>query len=352
MKLFFSETQKDHQPRQYMVHGRVINPLENPNRLDLLAGALVDKARCTRAVPTDHGRDAILKVHDPGYVQFLETIWDDWQTLPNHGPEVWPNVHPYRGAGPALGRREPPRTTGVIGRTGWYMGDLSCALAEGTWRAAYASAQTALAATQAVLDGDAVAFGLCRPPGHHAYVDRTSGFCFLNNAAIAAETLRTRHPRVAILDFDTHHGDGTQAIFYERSDILYASLHTDPSAYYPHYAGYADETGAGPGEGANLNLPLPQGAGDQAFLAAVDGLVEAVRRHGSEALVISAGWDAHEADPLSKLTVSLDAYPRTAEKLARLNLPTVILQEGGYALDVIVEAAPQFVTAFMGTHRP
>src|SRR5262249_19599310 len=129
------------------------------------------------------------------------------------------------------------------GRAGWYMGDLSCAIMEGTFRAAYASAQTAIAGAQEILSGAAVSYSLCRPPGHHAYPDRCSGFCYLNNAAIAAEVLRHRFRRVAILDFDTHHGDGTQAIFYARNDVFYGSVHTEPSAYYPHFAGYADETG-------------------------------------------------------------------------------------------------------------
>ena len=159
------------------------------------------------------------------------------------------------------------------------MGDMSCATMEGTFRAAYASAQTAIAGAEEMLSGARAAFSLCRPPGHHAYADRCSGFCYLNNAAIAAEVLRRKFPRVAIIDFDTHHGDGTQAIFYDRGDVFYGSVHTDPSAYYPHFAGYADETGAGAGEGANLNLPLPFGADDAAFIAANARLVRC--RHGA-----------------------------------------------------------------------
>ena len=193
------------------------------------------------------------------------------------------------------------------------MGDMSCATMEGTFRAAYASAQTAIAGAEEVLAGARAAFSLCRPPGHHAYADRCSGFCYLNNAAIAAEVLRRKFQRVAIIDFDTHHGDGTQAIFYDRADVFYGSVHTDPSAYYPHFAGYADETGAGAGEGANLNLPLPFGADDAAFIAANARLCEAVTAHRSEALVLSAGWDAHRDDPLSKLAVSTDAYARIGE---------------------------------------
>jgi acetoin utilization deacetylase AcuC-like enzyme len=201
--------------------------------------------------------------------------------LPNHGPEVLPNVHPYRGASASFAGRGQPRVSGIVGRAGWYMGDLSCAL-EGTFRAAYASAQTAIAGAQEILSGAAVTYSLCRPPGHHAYADRCSGFCYLNNAAIAAEVLRGRFQRVAILDFDTHHGDGTQAVFYARSDVFYGSVHTEPSAYYPHFAGYPDEIGTSPGEGANVNLPLPFGADDAVFIAAN------AKAHGAEALILSA----------------------------------------------------------------
>jgi acetoin utilization deacetylase AcuC-like enzyme len=349
MKLFFSDTQLAHQPTQYMVHGRIVDPFENPNRATTLIESL-QAVGLERAEPADFGRAPILKVHADHYVAFLEEAYARFMELPNHGPEVLPNVHPYRGASSAYADRGPPRVTGIIGRAGWYMGDLSCATMRGTFRAAYASAQTAIAGAEEVKGGAAAAFSLCRPPGHHAYADRCSGFCYLNNAAIAAEALRARFQRVAIVDFDTHHGDGTQAIFYVRADVLYGSVHTDPSAYYPHFAGYADETGTGAGEGANLNLPLPWGADDTAFIAANARLAAAVTAHGSEALVLSAGWDAHRDDPLSKLAVSTDAYARIGELYARLGLPTLIVQEGGYSLPAIAAASRAFVGAFRAAH--
>jgi acetoin utilization deacetylase AcuC-like enzyme len=222
---------------------------------------------------------------------------------------------------------------------------------EGTYRSAYASAQSAIAAAEAVRGGEAASFALCRPPGHHAYSDRASGFCYFNNAAIVAEILRKTYSRVAIIDFDTHHGDGTQAIFYRRGDVFYGSVHTDPSAYYPHFAGYADERGAGEGEGCNFNIPLAPGCGDDEFLAAVKRLSEAVVRFRAEAMVISAGWDAHRDDPLSKLAVTGDAYGRIGEILAGLGLPSVIVQEGGYSLAAVAEAAPNFIQGFQAARR-
>lgn len=345
MKLFFSETQLAHRPKQYMVHGRIVEPFENPNRATTLLERL-GALGLERTEPNDFGFEPILSVHADHYVAFLEEAFDRFMELPNHGPEVLPNVHPYRGASASLGVRERPRPAGILGRAGWYIGDLSCAMMEGTFRAAYASAQTAVAGAEALIAGSRAAYALCRPPGHHAYADRASGFCYLNNAAIAAEVLRHSFERVGIIDFDTHHGDGTQAIFYARADVFYGSVHTDPSAYYPHYAGYAEETGAGEGEGATLNLPLEQGSSDDAFVEANQRLALALRAHGAEALVISAGWDAHKADPLSRLDVTTDAYARLGELWGELGLPTLVVQEGGYSLAAVAEAAPTFVGAF------
>ena len=333
-----------------MVHGRVVDPFENPNRAPTLIAAL-EGAGLERSKPADFGRAPILAVHADHYVAFLEEAYARFMELPNHGPEVLPNVHPYRAAASlSYGDRGRPRVTGIIGRAGWYMGDLSCATMEGTFRAAYASAQTAIAGAEEVLGGSPAAFSLCRPPGHHAYTDRCSGFCYLNNAAIAAEVLRRGFERVAIVDFDTHHGDGTQQIFYARGDVFYGSVHTDPSASYPHFAGYADETGTGAGEGANLNLPLPFGADDVTFIEANAKLCAPVKAFRADALVISAGWDAHRDDPLSKLAVSTAAYARLGELYGRLGLPTLIVQEGGYSLHAIGEASGAFMRAFRATH--
>jgi acetoin utilization deacetylase AcuC-like enzyme len=348
MRFFFDETQLDHRPTQYMVHGRIVAPFENPNRAETLIGAL-EKLGLERRQPADAGIAPIHAVHADHYVSFLAEAFRLFQQLPNAGPEVLPNIHPYVAAGADYAPRGKPRVTGIIGRAGWYFGDLSCATTEGTYRSAYASAQSAIAAAEAVRGGEASSFALCRPPGHHAYIDRASGFCYFNNAAIAAEILRKRYDRVAILDFDTHHGDGTQAIFYRRNDVFFASTHTDPSAYYPHFAGYADERGAGAGEGFNLNLPLAPGCGDEEFLTAVKRLADAVARFRAEALVVSAGWDAHRDDPLSKLAVTGDAYGRIGEIVAALRLPTVIVQEGGYSLAAVAEAAPNFVQGLLGT---
>lgn len=345
MNLYFSDTQLAHKPTQFMMHGRIVAPFETPERASALVTALVGIG-LTSLTPRDHGREAILAVHADHYVRFLETAYQRFSALSPRGPEVWPNVHPYRGAGPDLAHRPPPRVTGIIGQAGWYMGDMACATMEGSFAAAYASAQAAINGADDIVDGAPASFALCRPPGHHAYSDRASGFCFLNNAAIAAERLRRRFSRVAIIDFDTHHGDGTQAIFYRRNDVFYASVHTDPSAYYPYFAGYGDEIGDGEGRGFTLNLPLAPGADDRAFAAANQTLAQAVKAFGAEALVISAGWDAHGEDPLSKLKVTTAGFSQIGAIWGSLRLPSVIVQEGGYSLIAGAAAAPAFLTAF------
>lgn len=345
MKLFFSERQLAHQPQQYMVHGQLVHAFENNDRATTLLAALAD-ADLQPLEPKDYGIAPALEVHADHFLDFLQTAHTEFMNLPNAGPEVLPNIHAYVGSTPALRPRGKPRPTGIIGRAGWYVGDLSAVIMKGTWESALVSAHAAVSAADAVLEGAKAAFALCRPPGHHAYVDRASGFCFLNNAAIAAERLRSRYARVAILDFDTHHGDGTQAIFYERDDVFFGSVHTDPSAYYPHYLGYADEVGSGRGEGYNLNRPLAFGSDDSAFIDANGDIIEAALKFGAEAVVISAGWDAHYRDPLSKLKVTTDAYARIGEIYGKLACPIVIVQEGGYSLEAIAESVRTFTQAF------
>lgn len=345
MDFFFSDKQLAHQPTQYMVHGKLIHAFENPDRATTLIRSM-QGAGLTLVEPPAADLAPILAVHADHYLEFLRVAHADFMALPNHGPEVLPNVHPYRAADAAFTPRGKPKTTGIIGRAGWYVGDLSAVIAEGTYASSIASAEAAIAATRTVMDDAAASFALCRPPGHHAYVDRASGFCFLNNAAIAAEMLRKVWNRVAILDFDTHHGDGTQAIFYSRADVFFGSVHTDPSAYYPHFIGYADETGAGAGEGANLNIPLAYGSDDDTFVEANRRIIAAALARGAEALVLSAGWDAHHLDPLSKLAVTTEAYTRIGDLYGKIGLPTVIIQEGGYSLQAVGEASLAFMTAF------
>lgn len=350
MKLFFDDTQLAHQPQQFMIAGRIVASFEVPDRARRMAEGLATIG-LTLEAPADFGRTVIDQVHCSHYVDFLTSAYDQFMALPNCGPEVLASVFPYAGVGADLAPRPAARPQSIVGRAGWYMGGMSVTIGEGTWRASYASAQAAIAAAATVRDGAMEAMALCRPPGHHAAADRAAGFCYLNNAALAAEVLRTRFDKVAILDFDTHHGDGTQAIFYRRSDVFYGSVHTDPAVYYPFFIGYADETGFGAGEGANLNIPLPARSRDDAFIDANRELIVRALAAGAQALVISAGWDAHRDDPLSLLDVGTEAFAVLGDLYGEIPLPTVIVQEGGYSLSAIADIAPAFVRSFMNERK-
>jgi len=226
------------------------------------------------------------------------------------------------------------------------MADTACPISAETFDSACWSAWSAVAAVEAVLSGERAAYALCRPPGHHAFADVAGGFCFLNNSAIAAQHFRQSAARVAILDVDLHHGNGTQGIFYARGDVLTVSLHADPERFYPFFWGYASERGEGPGLGCNLNLPLPRKSGDEAFLGALDAGLKRISAFAPDALVIALGLDAFEGDPFGGLSVTTPGFARIAERIATLELPTTIVQEGGYLCDALSANLTSFLAAY------
>ncbi|MEH2529038.1 acetoin utilization deacetylase AcuC-like enzyme [Bradyrhizobium sp. AZCC 1588] len=348
MKIISSPVQTRYDPQQIMLRGKMVKPVEQPERLRILAQSLAEDGH-EAVEPDAHSLDHVRRVHDPQYVDFLSSAYAEWRKLPEAGIEVIPNTHHYRNAaqvGQPPGR--PSQT--IVGRAGWYVSDLNCAIGEGTWEAIEASARSAIHAAQLVIRGERSAFAACRPPGHHAYRDQAAGFCYINNAAVVADILTSAFDRVAVIDFDTHHGDGTQSIFYDRDDVFVGSVHTNPANYYPFFIGYPDERGSGKGEGYNLNLPLEPGAGNDEFVAACASLSDAAANAGCRALVLSAGWDAHQQDPLSRLRISDGAFQRIGEIFGAMRLPTVIVQEGGYSLDVIASAPRRFVAGFCSRH--
>ncbi len=306
---------------------------EVPQRASVLlaavraAGALVRPAR-------PHGEQPLAAVHDRELLDYLATIWADWTDggyPAGHGrPRVVPYVFPTEGLLAGLPLRSP---AAVHGRAGRFCYDTMTLVGPGSWEAIRAAADCALTAADLVAGGARAAYALCRPPGHHAGRAAFGGSCYLNNAAIAAQRLRTAGAgRVAVIDIDAHHGNGTQAIFYDRPDVFYGSLHVDPGAgWFPHYAGYADERGAGDGAAATRNLPLAPGTGDAGWLAAVDALCAEVRQRGADAIVVSLGVDAAAADPESPLQVTADGYRRAGQRIGALG-PVVAVQEGGYDL--------------------
>ncbi|MFM2252031.1 MAG: hypothetical protein RJB68_368, partial [Pseudomonadota bacterium] len=275
---------------------------------------------------------ALTAIHSPRYLNFLATAWDQWVALDatNADKDILPSVWPTRTFRTDL---EPDT---FAAKVGLYSYDAGTPFTSGTWVAARAGAHCALSAAQAVLAGDRAAFALSRPPGHHAGADFFGGYCFLNNAALAAQHLRNAGmQKVAVLDVDYHHGNGTQAIFYDRPDVYFASIHGDPRTEYPFYLGHADETGAGAGLGANLNLPLPRGTDYATWAQALETALAGIAQFGADALVVSLGMDTFEGDPISGFKLTTQDYLRLGERLARAGLPTVFVFEGGYAVDAV-----------------
>jgi acetoin utilization deacetylase AcuC-like enzyme len=321
---------------------------EVPERAVVLRDALTSAGgRLTPA--TGHDDADILAVHDAALVAHLSTVWADWEAAGYPSEQgrrrVVPYLFPTAGLLSGLPLRSP---TALHGRAGRFCYDTMTLIGPGTWRAARAAADAALTAADLVAAGAPAAYALCRPPGHHVGPSAYGGSCYLNNAAIAAQALRRAGARrVAVLDLDAHHGNGTQAIFYGRGDVYVGSLHVDPGAgWFPHYLGYAGERGTGEGQDRNRNLPLAPGTADAEWLAAVDALCADVRTLGADAVVISLGLDAAASDPESPLQVTAGAYQRATERIGTLG-PTVVVQEGGYDLDAL---GPFAVAALAGLY--
>jgi acetoin utilization deacetylase AcuC-like enzyme len=311
---------------------------EVPQRMDaILAATMASGAQHVAAAA--HGDDILDRVHDRALLDYLRRAWDGWVAAgfpDGYGQDrVVPYVFPLPGLLGSLPTREP---AAAHARAGRYCYDTMTLVGPGTWRAARAAVDVALTAVDAVVAGSArCAYALCRPPGHHASRTGFGGSCYLNNAAVAAEALLAAGVgRVAVVDIDAHHGNGTQALFYDRADVFYGSVHVDPAAgWFPHYVGFADERGEGAGSGANRNVPLAPGTGDAGWLAGVSQLVDEVAAHRCDAAVVSLGVDAARADPESPLDVSADAFRAAGELVGGLGVPVVAVQEGGYVLDTL-----------------
>ncbi len=318
-----------HAPRREFTDARSRPIYEIPERAETIRGALETDGGFELVDPTEHGTDPITAVHDRAMLAFLEDVWRAWREAGVPSEEAIPDTFPLPAMREGIGSGPMPSTP--RGRLGAWCFDTATPIAEGTYPAARAAVDVGLTAADLVLGGERFAYGLCRPPGHHAARAMFGGYCFFNNAAIVAEDLvrRTGEP-VAMLDVDYHHGNGTQQIFYHRGDVLYVSLHGDPDRAYPYFTGSADERGTGAGEGANLNLPLPEGCSDEEYLANLDRGLDAIGSHGGSTVVVSLGIDTYGQDPICDLALTTAAYHEAGRRVAALGRRVVVLQEGGY----------------------
>ena len=326
MKAVYTELHRSHDPQFFLVRGVVQRTTEQPERADrLLAGLKAGKHDLV--APTIFGQGPRARVHSPEYLRFLEEAWDAWSALGDSGPEMIANMHPVRNAA--------TYPTHIVGRLGWHTADTACPIGPGTWAAACAATDVAATAAQLVMDGEDATYALCRPPGHHAYRDLAGGFCFLNNSAVAAAQLKLKHERVADsrcrrASRQRHAGHllrtprRSHGFDPCRSRLLQSVVW-----------GYAHERGAGPGLGANLNIPLPKGTGDDDYIKAIGEAQKTIRAFAPGALVVALGLDASEHDPLAGLAVTTAGFRRIGAAIARLGLPTVFVQEGGYLSDIL-----------------
>ncbi len=342
MKTVYSPRHRLHVDNQELNAGVITPAFELPARVDFILQriAAVGLGEVIEATRVD-AVAAASKVHDAGYLQFMADFWRLWLAEGRSGPTM-----PY--VWPARGQRD-IRPEHVNGLMGYYSFDGGASFVEGTWEAVQSSVWSALGAAELIAGSERVAYALCRPPGHHAGSSTMGGYCFINNAAVAAQRfLDLGAKRVTILDVDYHHGNGTQEIFYRRRDVQVINLHADTAVAYPFFSGRADEIGEGEGEGFTRNYPLPFGTSWETWGAALDDACRAIEAYGPDAVVVSLGLDTFEGDPISKFKLKREDYPKIGERIARLGRRTLFVQEGGYAVADIGHNAVGVLTGFEG----
>ena len=340
MKTVFSPRHAGHAGNVELETNAIVPAYEMPSRAEIVRARVEAVGLGPVIGPGEHDLATARKVHLPAYVDFLPTVWPEWEKAGRTGsamPYVWPT----------RGLRGDVEPQAIEAKLGFYSFDAGATFVKGTWDAIRASHDVALTAAGLVGEGERAAFALCRPPGHHAGSRFMGGYCFLNNAAIAAEWLRDKGAaRVSILDVDYHHGNGTQEIFYGRADVQLVNLHGDPMAEYPYFLGHADERGAGAGEGFNHNFPMPAGTAWDEWGAALDRGCDLVAGYAPDVLVVSLGVATFARDPIRRFRLTSDDYPKIGRRIARLGLPTLFVMEGGYAVDEIGINAVGVLTGF------
>ena len=340
MKTVCSEQHRLHFPVGELAGGQLVRPYECPERWDYVMDSLRANDYKTFVEPDALDMHSVEQIHSADYLRFIQTAWTQWEAEGFAG-EAIPTVFPAR----RMQQREPEH---IDGKLGYFSMAVETAITPGTWQAAASSAACAQKAQQlTAIDG--CAFALCRPPGHHAASDLYGGYCFLNNAAIAAQgMLNGGASKVAILDVDFHHGNGTQDIFYQRDDVLFVSLHGDPAHAFPHFLGYADETGGAKGDGFNKNYPMPPGTPYSVWSEALDAGLDDIRKFGADAVVVSLGVDTFEKDPISFFKLTSGDFTDYGQRIAKLQLPTLFVMEGGYAVEEIGVNTVNVLNGFVG----
>ncbi len=342
MKVVYTLRHRLHHPQFELENGALQEPFEHPGRAEIIRAALAADGSFEFIAPDEWGTEPIEAVHDPGLVQFLANAWQEYQRAHGFTHDVVPDLFALAGLRDGMGPASEPEAIGA--RLGWWCFETTTPVTQGTYDAARSSVDVALTTADLVLNGESVAYGLCRPPGHHAARSVYGGYCFFNNAAIVANQLaESTGSKIAVLDVDYHHGNGTQQIFYDRADVQMVSLHGDPRRAYPYLTGFRDEIGAGKGRGTTSNYPLPAQTNDDDYLAALTAACGEIASFGADMVVVSLGLDTYFDDPISDLAVTPDGFEQSGALVRDLGLPTVVLQEGGYATDELGENARRWL---------
>ncbi len=354
MQVVCSDAHLAHCPTHEVQGGRSIALHEVPVRAETIRHALRDAGGFVERAPTDHGLAPIEAVHDPDLVAYLAHAWQDWAAAcadDEQRAEAIADTYRHAALREGMGPAHPPQSG--LGRLGYWCFDTATPMVEGTYGAARSAVDIALTATDLVLSGGhRNAYALCRPPGHHAPRAGIGGYCFFNNAAIAAQhAITAGAARVTVLDVDYHHGNGTQQIFYGRGDVQYVSLHADPDRAYPYFTGFADETGADAGRGATVNVPLPAHCTDDRYLAALDQALDDVLTFDPDLLVVSLGLDTYHGDPIGDFSVTTPGLARCGERVGGAQLPTVVVHEGGYDVATLGANAVAWLSGLLRTTR-
>lgn len=340
MLTVYSDLHRLHHGHAELIDGEMKPCFEMPSRADFILERVRETKLGDVIAPASFGLDPVHRIHDKGFIAFLRGAWDEWSAI-GRKHDALPLVWPVRGM------RQDRVPEDIDGKLGYYAMDAGVPITAGTWAAVSDAVDVALTGARRVREGARSAFSLCRPPGHHAAADYMGGYCYINNAAVAAQSfLDAGAKRVAILDVDYHHGNGTQSIFYQRPDVLFASLHGDPRTEYPFFLGHADETGAGAGLGYNANFPLQPGTAWADYAVALDAACARVADYAPDALVVSLGVDTFEEDPISQFKLRSADYLRIGEAIGRLGKPTLFVMEGGYAVAAIGVNAVNVLTGF------
>jgi len=335
MKIFHNPSHIQHEPLYEIFNGEQTPHNEVPARVERISAALETAGYELEEAHTEIDRELLFHIHDSDYLEFLERRCNEL-TETQH---LYPSVFQYHGG--------QPRSQNPVAQLGRFSFDLYTPLLKHTWSAALASARCAHAAAVSLHTGQRASYALCRPPGHHAASDQMGGYCYLNNAAVAAEYLG-QFGRVATLDVDFHHGNGTQQIFYRRADVFATSIHADPNWKFPYFSGFENETGEGAGAGFNLNRSLSAGTTNQQYQSTLEAVLAKISEYAPAHLVVSLGLDTHEADPIGGFALTTEYFEQMAQTILSLNLPTVIVQEGGYNTDLLGENVVSFLAGFSG----